>query len=98
MTAERLRKGQIENTNMIELYLHCVQCLDEIREGRTGPDGLSPMGRSPKEYQRVQVGWTRRGIQVWCLRHDANVMHMDFEGARHPANTSRRLPPKPRRA
>jgi hypothetical protein len=60
--------------NEIVSYIHCAKCLEEI------PDGVSPM-----EWSQVQAGWTVKGIQVWCNRHDLNVMHMDFQGAKHPA-------------
>ena len=43
---------------------------------------------SPREYQKIQVGWTDHGIQVWCVRHDCNIVHLDFEGYTHPANTT----------
>ena len=55
--------------NHIGLYFHCQQCLDEK------PDVVSP-----QEYCRLQVGWTKKGVQVWCVRHDCNVVHLDFMG------------------
>ena len=33
----------------------------------------------------LDVGWTKEGVQVWCRRCDINVMHMDFQGQKHPA-------------
>jgi len=71
-------KRPISNKNEIEMYLHCGLCLDEK------PEDISPM-----EYQRIQVGWTVQGLQVWCTRHEANILHIDFEGVQHPANTTR---------
>jgi hypothetical protein len=41
---------------------------------------------SLQEYGQLEVGWSVLGIQVWCKRHDVNVLHMDFEGNKHPAN------------
>ena len=55
--------------NEIELYFHCAECLKE-----------KPPDVSPKEWQRIQVGWTRRGFQVWCVRHEINVTNVDFRG------------------
>jgi hypothetical protein len=79
------RRGP-SNANEITAYLHCRLCLDEMTlDEVTQTD--EPM--SPQDYQRVQVGYTRRGLQVWCVRHEVNVLHIDFEGHRHPANTSR---------
>ena len=60
---------QRPDRNHIQLYFHCQQCLDEK------PDAVSP-----QEYCRLQVGWTKKGVQVWCVRHDCNVVHLDFLG------------------
>lgn len=45
-----------------------------------------------KKPQYIEAGWTLQGFQVWCLNHDCNIVHVDFEGTKHPANTTRRLP------
>ncbi len=66
--------------NHIQLYLHCRKCIEEITEGRAGGEN------SPKEYQRIQAGWTKEGLQVWCTRHDLNIVHIDFEGTQHKAD------------
>jgi hypothetical protein len=65
----------------VENWLHCRQCFDEL-----------PPNTSPKEWARLSVGWTVQGLQVWCDRHECNVLHVDFEGARHPAITYAREP------
>jgi hypothetical protein len=58
------------------MYFHCGRCMDEL-----------PDDTSPQEYSRLELGWTKLGLQVWCIRHDLNVMHIDFQGQKHPANT-----------
>jgi hypothetical protein len=75
---------EIENTDAGQSYMHCTLCLEEFKAGH--PDTI---GVSPKEYSRQQAAWTRCGLQVWCTRHDVNIVHVDFEGQRHPANTTR---------
>jgi hypothetical protein len=55
--------------NQIGLYFHCKQCLME-----------KPRGVSPKDWARLNAGWTKQGVQVWCTRHDLNVVHLDFLG------------------
>lgn len=30
--------------------------------------------------QSISVGWTAKGIQVWCVTHDENVQHIDLLG------------------
>lgn len=73
-------KKEPTNILAIEAYLHCGKCLDELDKGE--------IDASPKEYQQIQVGWTVEGLQIWCLRHNCNVVHIDFEGKTHPANTT----------
>jgi hypothetical protein len=46
--------------------------------------------------QDLEAGFTPLGIQVWCRACDANILHVDFEGQKHPANTTakRKLDPR----
>lgn len=67
----------------IEGYLHCAHCLDEYQDDW-------PFSRG--EYAQLQVGFTAHGLQVWCKRHRINVMHVDFQGHTHPANSERSTP------
>ncbi len=39
--------------------------------------------------QKIEAGWTPQGFQVWCLNHQCNIIHVDFEGSKHPANATR---------
>jgi len=50
-------------------YFHCSKCIDEI-----------PYEESPATWARLNVGFTKQGMQVWCQRHDLNVIHLDFQG------------------
>lgn len=59
----------------ITAYVHCGKCLKEI------PDGVSP-----RDWAELEVGFTKQGLQIWCKRHEVNVVHIDFEGQSHPAN------------
>ena len=61
--------------NEIVAYLHCKKCLEE-----------RPVDQTPMEWSQTQAGFTKKGIQVWCNRHDLNIIHMDFEGTKHPAS------------
>lgn len=45
----------------------------------------------------LAAGWTERGLQLWCENCESNVMHVDFEGHAHPANTAR-IPKPPLRS
>ena len=62
---------------MIRAFFHCKRCLE-----------LVPDGGSPKQFARLEVGSTERGIQIRCVRHDINVLHVDFEGQKHPYDAS----------
>jgi hypothetical protein len=74
----------IGNDNQIGTYLHCAMCIDDMRAQK--------IDMSPAEFQKLEVGWTPKGLQVWCRRHDVNILHVDFEGHKHPANVTRKLP------
>jgi hypothetical protein len=39
-----------------------------------------PDATAPKDWARLSVGWTKKGLQVWCARHEINVVHLDFMG------------------
>lgn len=64
------------NARAIELFFHCALCADNA----SGP--------MPSD---IECGWTLLGFQVWCRRHDCNIIHVDFEGRKHPANLTRML-------
>lgn len=57
----------------------CNRCVDDVAEGTAGDVSI-------REYSRLDVGLTDRGIQVWCQRHDINVAHIDFGGQRVEAD------------
>ena len=69
----------------IEVYMYCRQCLKEL-----------PVGMEPGQYARVEVGWTSWGMQVWCRRHNTNILHVNFQGQQHPAEMGANLFNKPR--
>lgn len=75
------------NKNGIKAYLHCGLCLDELMASKE----LSSK-YSPRDYQRIQAGWTREGIQIWCVRHEVNILHIDFEGIKHRADSTMAKP------
>lgn len=58
--------------NKIVMFIHCALCCEEV------PEGMS-------QYQDIECGWTEKGFQVWCCRHNANIIHVDFEGQKHKA-------------
>jgi hypothetical protein len=43
-------------------------------------------GITPRDYGQYEVGFTKIGIQIWCKRHEINILHIDFEGQKHPAS------------
>lgn len=62
------------NQLSIYRYIHCGKCLNEI-----------PKNKSPREWSELECGFTEHGIQIWCKRHECNIVHIDFEGKKHPA-------------
>lgn len=43
-----------------------------------------------RKTSNIEIGWTVLGLQVWCREHDINIVHVDFEGVKHKANTTKR--------
>ena len=68
----------------IEKYIHCVLCVQEWHERNEAGETL------PAWWSRIEVGYTKRGWQVWCARHNCNIIHFDFEGRKVLANATRR--------
>jgi len=54
--------------NMITSFFHCAKCLDEMPEDVT-----------PRHWARLEVGYTPRGFQIWCVRHEQNVGSFSFD-------------------
>ena len=67
-------KRKIPTSNKMIMFLHCKKCIAEL-----------PAGESPREYAAIEAGWTKLGLQLWCRRHEKNILHVDFEGQKHPA-------------
>ena len=65
--------------NGIEQNIICSKCETEFLLG-------SPDSRSLQDYSRLDIGFTSIGVQVWCRRHDANVVHIDFAGQKPTAD------------
>ncbi|NCF79357.1 MAG: hypothetical protein GWP34_05590 [Alphaproteobacteria bacterium] len=59
----------------------CSKCADELAH-------LNPP-QSLQDYAAMDVGFTEYGVQVWCRRHKANIVHIDFQGAKLPADFRR---------
>lgn len=55
--------------NDIGMFFHCKSCVDKR------PDNLSP-----REWVAIEVGWTQKGLQVWCVRCEKNIINLDFLG------------------
>ena len=69
----------MELLHCIEQPIVCSRCADDVAEGRAGPVSMA-------EYMRLDVGFSAKGLQVWCRRHEANVVHIDFEGRELPTD------------
>ena len=65
--------------NGIEQNIICSKCETEFLLGSTD-------SRSLQDYSRLDIGLTSIGVQVWCRRHDVNVVHIDFAGQKPTAD------------
>lgn len=64
--------------NSIKMFFHCAKCMKK-----------KPINKSPREWSMLEVAFTEIGIQVWCKRCECNIVHVDFEGQKHPTNQFR---------
>ena len=74
--------GIASSKNRIHTFLHCEICLAELKNAKTEEDFSligAVAGESPMSYSRFEVGWTNNGFQVWCTRHNQNIIHIDFD-------------------
>ena len=53
----------------------CVRCLSELQAGMS-EEGIPVGVASPESYARQQFGVTDDGWQVWCVRHQCNIVHI----------------------
>ena len=59
--------------NKIKEPIVCVKCSSEFLSGQTD-------SKSMQEYSKIDVGFTERGLQIWCQRHQLNICHINFDG------------------
>ncbi len=71
-------------THKIITFLHCRQCMNEVSLHNIHQ--TTEMQITPKDYARYEFGYTQWGMQVWCLRHECNIIHIDYEGRKFFAN------------
>ena len=57
----------------IDNYLYCSECQREFESGMTDFGSM-------RDYSKIETGFTDLGFQIWCIRHDRNVCHINFEG------------------
>lgn len=71
---------QIPIRNSITQSVHCSKCVKELAEQKI------PL--SPQQYAKVEFGFTKWGVQLWCSRHNRNIIHVDFGDQKLYANMS----------
>jgi len=72
----------VEALNLnIDSYVTCTKCAEEVAD-------VEP-NISLQDYAAIDVGFTNWGLQVWCRRHQVNIVHIDFGGAQLPADFRR---------
>ena len=65
----------------IDSYVACTKCAEELAD-------IEPK-ISLQDYAAIDVGFTNWGLQVWCRRHQVNIVHLDFGGQQLPADFRR---------
>lgn len=67
------KRPALEIPNQLVAVMHCRQCLKEFDD-----QGMGVL-ISPEDYAELDVGWTPTGIQVWCRRHNYNVLCLELK-------------------
>jgi len=75
MKSQKKEDRPIPCTYEIATFFHCANCA-----------ALRPPNKSLREWAQLEIGFTPIGLQVWCKRCEKNIVHVDFEGQKHPAN------------
>ena len=65
----------------IDSYVACTKCAEEVVD-------IEPK-ISLQDYAAIDVGFTNWGLQIWCRRHQVNIVHIDFGGTQLPADFRR---------
>lgn len=72
LARERRMREKKLSPHSIKLFFHCAQCTKDLE--------ASSSQQSLREYGRLECGLTEHGFQIWCLRHNTNVAHVDLMG------------------
>ena len=54
------------------MVFNCKKCGEEYTDGKYGRN------TSMEKQSRITVGRTKTGIQVWCSRHDINIVEINL--------------------
>jgi hypothetical protein len=65
----------MSKTNDIQIFLHCKNCLNK-RPANDKKEYII----SPREWVHLEVGFTKKGLQIYCVRCEKNVCALDFLG------------------
>tara|TARA_A100001011_G_C13819160_1_gene638139 strand:+ start:186 stop:431 length:246 start_codon:yes stop_codon:yes gene_type:complete len=63
----------------IDSHIVCNKCIEELST-------ISSTDINLKNFVKFEVGFTSFGIQIWCIRHDINVCHINFDGNQFSAD------------
>lgn len=73
----------IPTDNKIGQFIHCPECMAEWKPA------LQALPDVEELPQRLSVGYTKIGLQVWCETHNRNVLHIDFAGNKFIGTTEK---------
>ena len=63
----------------IENHIVCNKCVEELSNEANPEINL-------KSYSKFEVGFTSSGLQIWCIRHNINICHVNFGGKKLSAD------------
>lgn len=72
-----------EPIESIYRYMRCPKCVKSLVHAEH-----KNYGKSIRDVQNLDFGFTHSGFQVWCNVHDINVIHINKLGMDLPVDTS----------
>jgi len=80
-SAEELMIKNAQKGLFILQYFTCKNCGDVSEEEGKKVDVLAKViETSNSGLSGFSIGWTEKGLQVWCETCDSNVINLDFKG------------------
>jgi hypothetical protein len=70
---EKQKLMDILEPHAILRFTYCRQCMKDLEH-----INRVKAPQSIRDYSKLECGWTEFGFQLWCIRHNKNILHIDL--------------------